>query len=433
MRRWLKLYFQLSGISVDASRYLFQSGIRQSAANAVRDAMLEYSRQMSIANQQLDPKERVVRPSDKLLQYAVNAEIDEQWRVHLIQKNNELSFDPQSDLQQLATFVKACTGKTDNLDIHTVAHVLWQIKRKMHSYEVTNHLMVVFVGKQGVGKSTAVTNLFRPIESYRSDMAINALTDERNFQTLEENFVIVCDEMHGCDKTDVESLKQIITGTTVTSRRLFTNIREKLIQRTTFVGTSNNSLDLLIRDGTGMRRFYEIKCADKVDWNILGQIDYTQLWKSINENSERGYLDSVKAELQVAQEEMRNKDQIETYIEESGAIRNNKTLKIRSSALYADYKEWAKSSGFNPVDKTYFGKRLKHLGFEPWRTNADRGHWISTDFSYFGSSLPSGSSPVSDFMPKLKVASPAVDSSRNDVVIDKPSTPSAIRVSAHEV
>lgn len=388
LRRWLKLFMETRGFHIDASRYVYKDGIRQNIANTVRDISLEFNRQVNLANQALEKNDKVPRPSERLIQHAVAAEIDEKWRAYLDEKTMELSFEKTASWQNLENFVKACTGEKRKIDVYILAHWLWQVKRKMKGMGVAHHIMIVFVGKQGAGKSTAVTKLLDPINAYRSDMSISALGDERNFQSLEENFVIVSDEMHGCDKTDVEILKQVISGSTITARRLYTNVREKLNQRTTLIGTSNNSLDILVRDGTGMRRFYELKCSEQMDWNLLNAIDYVSLWKAIDENINDGYLKSVKSELAEVQEEMRSKDQVETYLEESAAAGQKQDVKVPVSKLYQDYHEWASRSGFRPLDKSYFGKRMKHLEMKTWRNNKERYYLVSQEFRWFGSNVP---------------------------------------------
>jgi phage/plasmid-associated DNA primase len=249
---------------------------------------------------------------------------------------------------------------------------MWQVKRKLAGKPVSNHLMIVFTGKQGAGKSTAIDILLKPLEDYRLDMAVPALADERNFHSLSRSFVVVCDEMHGCAKADIESLKHIVTARTVSARKLFTNSRDTLEQNASFIGSSNKAVDLLVRDDSGMRRFFSFDCAERMNWSQLNSVNAENMWKSIDEDREEGYLGGVFDELRVRQEEMRHRDSVESYLDETGALSGamQKTISVRD--VFSDYVEWCKDSAATPFDKTYFSKRMKALGVELRRTSEAR-------------------------------------------------------------
>lgn len=183
--------------------------------------------------------------------------------------------------------------------------------------------------------------------------------------------------MQGCQKTDIEHLKQIVTATKLSSRKLYTQLRESFPQNVSLIGTSNKSIDLLVRDETGMRRFLEINCREKMDWWAINQINYAELWQSIDETVPNGYLHNVKDEVRERQEGYRFRDSVETYVEELGVVAGPLVVNTTAREIYNDYNRWCSDNGFKPFDKNYFGKRMSSLGIKSTRTNRTRGYQVA--------------------------------------------------------
>lgn len=175
---------------------------------------------------------------------------------------------------------------TSTIDAEVVEAILkkfmWQVKRKMLGIEITNHLMPVILGPQGVGKTTFMERLVDPLHELKASTDFGQVTDDRNID-LWDNFVLVLDEMGYASKADIESVKHVITSPTLLRRIMRTNHAISIKQNATFIGASNKELEQLIRDETGVRRFVGIRFQNKPNWERMNRVDFTLLWQSVDE------------------------------------------------------------------------------------------------------------------------------------------------------
>ncbi|MFP5520411.1 MAG: VapE domain-containing protein, partial [Bdellovibrionia bacterium] len=223
-----------------------------------------------------------------------------------------------------------------------------------------------------------------PLKDYRLDWNLQALGDDRNYHGINRNFIILFDEMMGCNKTDIETLKHFITAERLSARKLYTNQVDTLAQNCSCLGTSNKHLDVLIRDETGMRRFVEIKSKEKMDWVLLNSIEPLSIWSAIDETNDDGYLFEVADLLKQEQESYRFQDSVESYLNETNAFNGKRILKVSNEKVFADYVDWCRAAEERPLSKQYFGKRLKSLGFEQDRAANERSYNYGEDFVLWG-------------------------------------------------
>lgn len=382
VKQWVRDYFESKGCSVTAAGQLMINGRRLENSKFLADMRLQYDFEYKQANRQLPKDDRVPTPSSAVLDAGIEILIDEQWWNFLEDLKENISYkqNTANNLQTLNKFIRACTGEEQKLQIHVMAHWIWQVKRKVFNKPVRNHLMPVFSGPQGSGKSTALNILTSPLRDYRLDWNLQALGDDRNYHGINRNFIILFDEMMGCNKTDIETLKHFITAERLSARKLYTNQVDSLAQNCSCLGTSNKQLDVLIRDETGMRRFVEIKSLDKMDWDILNSIDPLDLWREIDENNEHGYLGEVASLLRDEQENYRFQDSVENYLRETSAFDAARTTYVSNEVAFSDYVDWCREAEERPLTKQYFGKRLKSLGFESVRSSTERGYLLGSNF-----------------------------------------------------
>jgi hypothetical protein len=196
-----------------------------------------------------------------------------------------LACDPLGN-GMLARFVRSVTGGENPLDVAVVAHFVWQVKRKLLGVKVDHHLMPILSGKRGSGKSFAVRQLLSVIEELFAEPAgLDALTDPQQALTFSRFPVLMIDELAGGTKADRDTLKGFITRPTVEARRLYSNGQNiTKPNRSTLIGTCERRVADVLGDEMGMRRFYEIRCLDKLDWNEVNAIDYLALWREVDEN-----------------------------------------------------------------------------------------------------------------------------------------------------
>jgi hypothetical protein len=290
---------------------------------------------------------------------------------------NELSFDG-SDLSELERLIKAITGNTSKLDIYCFAHFLWQIKRKIYEKEVKNHLMLVLEGAQGCGKSTVVDKIanVKGLENFVAKKTVLQLVDDRQWAVLKDFYLIILDEMQGCKKAAIDSLKSIITANEMSYRPMRTNSTCTIRQNCSFLGTTNNLIEELIIDSSGMRRFYAISCLDPIDWNAINTISFETIWKSINEDLIDGYSNHVSNDLKKFQDERRHRDSIEEFIINKNikpaSDIENEMHGIEIGRLFLHYKLFCHDWGFDPVDKSSFGKGMKKHKIESKRKTINK-------------------------------------------------------------
>lgn len=131
--------------------------------------------------------------------------------------------------------------------------------------------MLVFEGKQGCGKTTAVSALFG-----RENM-ISSISDFKSKEAsiaLQGRWVAEVAELAALKKTDITDVKKFITETVDQYRPVHGKTMIDRPRRCCFVGTTNERQYL--KDATGNRRFWPVPCGE-VDVASIAR-DRDQLW-----------------------------------------------------------------------------------------------------------------------------------------------------------
>jgi hypothetical protein len=175
-----------------------------------------------------------------------------------------------------------------------------------------NQTVIVFSGKQGVGKTTWMENLI-PVElkQYLFSGTINP-NNKDTLIHLSECMLINLDELENLNRTEIGSLKELITKTHIRIRRAYGHNNETLPRCASFAGSVNTAQ--FLNDTTGSRRFLSFEVTDiKYDHKVSLNDVYSQalhLFKSgfrfwfnrdeigaINQNNEQYQLRSPEEEL----------------------------------------------------------------------------------------------------------------------------------------
>jgi hypothetical protein len=289
------------------------------------------------------------------------------------------------NLDELRLLLKAMTGRCDDLELGVLSHLLWQVKRKLFNLKAKDHMMIIFRGKQGGGKTEAIKILFSVLEPWFKNASLKELTDDRWKHFFSNTYVAFCDELQYAEFADMDSLKGIISAEKVEARALGTNTYDNIRQNSTFVGASNRPVAELIKDSTGMRRFFELLTLDKMDWNTVNSIDVTKLWQGIDENRESPYTRPFKAEIEVLQNELTASDSEADFLSEFGLIAEDsptpRTYFLTNAQLYSSYNEWANRNGERPKAGSAFHRKIKGMGLRAFADKqgnpATRGYWIT--------------------------------------------------------
>ncbi|ENA1802866.1 virulence-associated E family protein [Flavobacterium psychrophilum] len=178
--------------------------------------------------------------------------------------------------------------------------------------KVINHTVIVFSGKQGLGKTTWVEKLVpKPLKEYLFSGTINPNNKDTLVQ-LAECMLINLDELENLNRSEIGSLKEIITKTQIRMRKAYGHNNETMPRRASFAGSVNTAQ--FLNDSTGSRRFlcFElegIQYQHEVDINLVfSQALYLfksgfKHWfdqeeiKNITENNEQYQLRSPEEEL----------------------------------------------------------------------------------------------------------------------------------------
>ncbi len=311
-------------------------------------------------------KPNLIRP---ILKYSLEAALYEQVDTipGLIREEIARDFRCKAeDLEPLKTWIKAVTGSLENDDLYIMAHWLWLVKRNSQSLPVVHHVVPILTSpKQGGGKSTAIKELLRPLESSTLELKVPQVVDERSFTLFNKYLVGFLDELAGAEKVEIADFKRNVTSSTIAYRPMKTNAIVKITNLCSFIGASNNQIYEIIKDTTGIRRFFPITSLDALDWDAINNLDYLALWRGIDETKERGYYELVKKTVAERQEEMQMKDEVNLFIENYGVLPTGPTEVVNGKKLYQEYVFHTKNEGirFQVAAQTFY-KKLRDMGLQ---------------------------------------------------------------------
>lgn len=117
---------------------------------------------------------------------------------------------------------------------------------------------LVLEGVQGLGKTSFVEVLGG---QFYADLAIDP-NDKDSMQNLRGFAVVELGELDGLTRNEISSTKRFLSKKVDVFRPSFGRLYQKVPRRCVFVGTSNEASYL--RDPTGARRFWPVKCT-KID------------------------------------------------------------------------------------------------------------------------------------------------------------------------
>lgn len=243
--------------------------------------------------------------------------------------------------------------------VAVIKKFMWQVKRKARGMPVTNHLMPVLTGAQGKGKTEFVKAMTTPLRDLMRSVDFNMLTDGKTTD-IWSALILFIDEMGFFSKADVDQVKNIVTSEELSIRTMRQNHSAVIRNAATLIGCSNKSLEQLIRDDTGVRRFAELQWSNAPDWDASNALDWALLWQSVDENGpdpvlNAGMMDALREQ----QEANRNQHPVEIWAREYGHVYKKWSP---ASGIHLNYREWEKNA-FPRMDtsQTAFGKQLTAL------------------------------------------------------------------------
>ncbi|MBC7509913.1 MAG: virulence-associated E family protein, partial [Ferruginibacter sp.] len=165
--------------------------------------------------------------------------------------HNLPEWDGQTDfIKQLAA-----TVSTTNDQLWQLCFCKWFVAMtgSLLEDDVVNHTVIVFSGKQGIGKTTWILNLVPPqLKEYCFSGTINPGNKDTLIQ-LSECMLINMDELENLNRTELGTMKEIITKSSIRMRRPYGYSTETMPRRASFAGSVNGKE--FLSDTTGSRRF----------------------------------------------------------------------------------------------------------------------------------------------------------------------------------
>lgn len=193
----------------------------------------------------------------------------------------------------------------------------------------TNQTVIVFSGKQGVGKTTWIEKLIpKPLKDYMFSGTINP-NNKDTLIHLAECMLINLDELENLNRTEIGTLKELITKTHICMRKAYGHNNETLPRRASFAGSVNTAQ--FLNDTTGSRRFLcfeveHIEYTHNIDINqAYAQArqlykDGFRYWfnqeeiKEINLNNEQYQIRSPEEELLLTWFEIADRDTANNFV-----------------------------------------------------------------------------------------------------------------------
>ncbi|TZF83927.1 virulence-associated E family protein [Pedobacter sp. BS3] len=192
-----------------------------------------------------------------------------------------------------------------------------------------NQTVIVFSGKQGVGKTTWIEKLIpKPLKDYMFSGTINP-NNKDTLIHLAECMLINLDELENLNRTEIGTLKELITKTHIRMRKAYGHNNETLPRRASFAGSVNTAQ--FLNDTTGSRRFLcfeveHIEYTHNIDINNayaqarqLYKDDF-RYWfnqeeiKEINLNNEQYQIRSPEEELLLTWFEIADRDTANNFL-----------------------------------------------------------------------------------------------------------------------
>lgn len=282
--------------------------------------------------------------SDAAEAWCANARDHRLYEIYRGIENVERSFAAEDEWRKFAEHTFDCDGHDPMYVAAIFRKFIWQVKRKMRGLPVTNHLMPVILGPQGIGKSTLVNALMKPIEEIRLYADFGMITDERNVE-IWASYVLFLDEMSHAARADIETVKNVITASSLTRRPMRSNGKITIQQNATLIGCANKELSQLIKDPTGIRRFAGIRMRSDTDRDYLNQIDWRSMWGSVAANGPDP-MDAFTSLLAAEQDGQRERGRVEQWMADFDGANHryqaklSTTGRIKASDLYLAYQDY---------------------------------------------------------------------------------------------
>ena len=247
--------------------------------------------------------------------------------------------------------------------------------------EVVNHTVLVFVGRQGIFKTTWLDHLIPPaLRAYSSKLPLSGQINKDDRLRLCENGLLNMDELDAICGREMNIVKSLLTSTDVNERAAYGRLKERRVRLASFCASTNNRE--FLTDITGNRRWlpFEVESIQNPFYTTLPyELIYAQA-KALVEDGMFEYwfnLEEIE-QLEKHNEEFRaleNEEQLIPIYFAVPAI-GSKNAKFLTTAEISE-KLVTLGNIKRPMSLTKLGIILKNNGFMSSRQgNPARRGWI---------------------------------------------------------
>lgn len=232
---------------------------------------------------------------------------------------------------------------------------------------IINQAVIIFIGKQGIGKSTWIESVLLPkeLQEYIYSKKINP-RDKDHILQLAESILINMEEVALFNSSENEVFKELITKVNIKERRAYGIFTEEYPRRASFIGSSNNKE--LLNDVTGNRRFLVVEATEfKKDLKIDIDQVYAQGLNLFKNNYK--YWFDLEDILRVNENnsEFTKVSEVEECIKKYFIVPNDlsKGISFYNATDIASYLyKKNESSGMKRLNNIEIGKVMNALGFK---------------------------------------------------------------------
>ena len=163
----------------------------------------------------------------------------------------------------IAELASMVTTSNDTAELHCRFFKKWLVGLVACwlDYKVTNHVILAYIGRQGLYKSTFMRNLLPPVlADYFAVRNFTQMMNTDDRLLLTEKALIALEEIDTLTPTQVAQLNAIVTTTTISERAAYARYRESRPHIASFCATGNNPR--FLTDVYGTRRWLPFLVTD---------------------------------------------------------------------------------------------------------------------------------------------------------------------------
>ena len=242
--------------------------------------------------------------------------------------------------------------------------------------EVVNHEILVFIGRQGIYKTTWLNNLLPPeLRQYFYLKSNSRRITKDDLLTLSE-FAIVClEELDEMDTQEVSQLKAMTTMRHVNERAAYAHFKEVRPHIASFCGTSNHTH--ILTDLSGNRRWMPFE-VESIDSPYNHPVDYTGVYAQAFALTKNGFHYWLEEE-EIGMLNLHNKQfEVPCLEQEMILTHYRRPMKGEESIFVTNAQVLARINATlrQKLSPVKVGIIMKQEGFEPLRYGGKRGYRV---------------------------------------------------------